>query len=82
MGQGISIVPWAALFGPAKMPADLTAQLSREINTVLSRPETREQFDRQGFEPRASTSQELAAFHKTQWDSWTKTTREQGIKFE
>ena len=80
--QGISIVPWAAIFGPARMPADLTARLSKEINTVLARADTREQFDRQGFEPGGSTSQELAAFHKTQWDSWTRTVREQGLKFE
>jgi len=80
--QGISIVPWAAIFGPAKMPADLTAQLSKEINAVLARPDTREQLDRQGFESGGSTPQELAAFHKTQWESWTRTVLEQGLKFE
>lgn len=80
--QGISIVPWAAIFGPAKMPADLSARLSKEINAVLSRADTREQFDRQGFEPGGSTPQELAAFHKTQWESWTRTVREQGLKFD
>lgn len=80
--RSISIVPWAAIFGPAKMPPDLTANLSREINAVLARADTREQSDRQGFEAGGSTSQELAAFHKTQWDSWTRTVREQGLKFE
>jgi tripartite-type tricarboxylate transporter receptor subunit TctC len=64
------------------MPADLTARLSKEINAVLSRPETREQFDRQGFEPSGSSSQELAVFHRIQWDSWTRTVREQGLKFD
>jgi len=80
--QGISIVPWSALFGPAKMPADLTARLSKEINAVLSRADTKEQFDRQGFEPGGSTPNELAAFHKSQWDAWTKTVREQNLKFD
>src|SRR6185503_20296083 len=80
--QGISIVPWAAIFGPPKMPGELSARLSREINTVLARAETREQFDRQGFEPSGSSPQDLAAFHRTQWDSWNKTVREQGIKFD
>jgi tripartite-type tricarboxylate transporter receptor subunit TctC len=80
--QGLTIVPWAAIFGPAKLPAEVTARLSKEINTVLKRQDSREQFDRQGFEPGGSTPQELAAFHKSQWDSWTRTVREQGIKFE
>jgi tripartite-type tricarboxylate transporter receptor subunit TctC len=64
------------------MPSDVTARLSKEINAVLNRPDTREQFERQGFEPSGSSSEELAAFHKMQWNSWTKTVREQGIKFE
>jgi tripartite-type tricarboxylate transporter receptor subunit TctC len=80
--QGLSIDPWSAIFGPARMPADLTARLSKEINAVLKRPDSREQFERQGFVPKGSTPEELAAFHKAQWDAWTKTVREQGIKFE
>jgi tripartite-type tricarboxylate transporter receptor subunit TctC len=79
--QGISIVPWAAIFGPGKMPEDLARRLSRDINAVLTRPDSREQFDRQGFEPSGSSPQALAAFHKQQWDAWNKTVREQGIKF-
>ena len=80
--QGLSIDPWAAIFGPAKMPADLTSRLSKELNSVLQRQDSREQFERQGFVPKGSTSEQLAAFHKAQWDAWTKTVREQGIKFE
>jgi len=80
--QGISIVPWAAIFGPGKMPEDLARRLSRDINAVLARSDTREQFDRQGFEPGGSSPQALAAFHKAQWDAWNKTVREQGLKFD
>ena len=80
--QGISIVPWAAIFGPGKMPEDLARRISRDINAVLSRADTREQFDRQGFEPSGSSPQALAAFHKAQWDSWIRTVREQGLKFD
>ena len=80
--QGLSIDPWSALFGPAGMTSDVTGKLSSEINAVLKRPDTKEQFDRQGFSPKGSTPAELAAFHKLQWDAWTRTVREQGIKFE
>ena len=64
------------------MTTELTAKLSSEVNAVLKRPDTKEQFDRQGFSPKGSTPAELAAFHKLQWDAWTRTVREQGIKFE
>jgi tripartite-type tricarboxylate transporter receptor subunit TctC len=80
--QGLSIDPWSALFGPAGMTSELTSRLSQEVNAVLGKAETREQFDRQGFSPKGSTPAELAAFHKLQWDAWTRTVREQGIKFE
>ncbi len=80
--QGISIVPWAAIFAPAKMSEDLARRLSRDINAVLTRSDTREQFNRQGFEPSGSSPQALASFHKAQWDAWNRTVREQGLKFD
>jgi tripartite-type tricarboxylate transporter receptor subunit TctC len=80
--QRLSIIPWAALFGPAKMPNDVTARLSREVVAVLKRPDVRAQLDAQGFFATSSTPQELAAFHKSQWDGWTRTIAEYNIKFE
>lgn len=80
--QGISIEPWAAIFAPPAMSTELASRLSREVNAVLKRPDAKEQFDRQGFEPSGSTPQELAAFHRAQWDSWTRTVREQNLKFD
>src|SRR2546430_2243514 len=45
----ISVEFFAALFGPAKMSAEIAARLSRELNTIMSRPQIREQIDRHGF---------------------------------
>ena len=80
--QRLTIVPWAALFAPARLAPELTARLSREVATALKRADVREQLDRQGFEPSASTSDELAQFHRLQHDNWTRTVREQNIKFD
>jgi tripartite-type tricarboxylate transporter receptor subunit TctC len=80
--QRLSIVPWAALFGPAKMPAELTARLSREVNLVLQAQGVRAQLDAQGFAASGSTPQALAAFHKAQWDGWVRTVKDYNIKFE
>ena len=78
----LTIVPWAAFFGPARMPPEILSRLNREITTALNRPEVREQMAKQGFSPTASSPQELAAFHKLQYDSWGRTVKEAGIKFE
>ena len=60
--QGLSIVPWAGLFGPAMMPKDVVDRLAREMAVVLARSDVREQLDRYAFEARSSTPEELAAF--------------------
>jgi tripartite-type tricarboxylate transporter receptor subunit TctC len=80
--RGLTIDPWAALFAPPKQPPEITTRLSRAVKAVLENPDSRTQFANQGFAPRASTPDELAAFHKSQWDAWTRTVRENHIKFE
>ena len=80
--RGLTIDPWAALFAPAKQPSEITLRLSRAVKAVLENPDSRQQFANQGFAPRASTPEELAAFHHSQWDAWTRTVRENNIKFE
>src|SRR6185369_4793213 len=71
--QALTIVPWAAFFGPARMAPELVARLNREMVAALNRPEVREQMARQGFSPTPSTPQELGAFFKEQHDAWGRT---------
>ena len=80
--QGLSIVPWAGLFGPAMMPKDVVDRLAREMATVLARSDVREQLDRYAFEARSSTPEELAAFLTEQLDVWNRTVRDVGIARE
>lgn len=80
--QRMTIVAWAAIFGPARMPADITARLSREVNALLKRPEVHAQLENQGFAGSGSSPEELAVFHKAQWEGWTRTVRENNVKFD
>jgi tripartite-type tricarboxylate transporter receptor subunit TctC len=75
----INVEFFAALFGPAKMPPDVASRLSRELNAIMSRPQIREQIDRQGFALAGSTPEELGAFVKQQLAAWAKGFREAGI---
>lgn len=78
----IGVEFFAALFGPAKMPADITARVSKELNAIVSRPQIRAQIDRHGFALAGSTPEELGAFVKQQLGAWSRGFREAGINPE
>lgn len=80
--RGLSITPWGGVFGPANMPKDIVARLSRELDGVLKRPQVREAFQKLAFEPKSSTPEELAAFVKEQLEIWRRVVAEVGIKPE
>ena len=80
--RSLSITPWGGIFGPADMPKDIVARLSRELAVVLKRPQVREAFQKLAFEPRSSTPEELAAFVKEQREIWRRLVAEVGIKPE
>jgi tripartite-type tricarboxylate transporter receptor subunit TctC len=79
---GVSITPWAGAFGPAKMPAPIVERLSRELRTILSRPDIREQAGRQGFELQSSTAGELDAYNRDQLQAWKRVIAEAKIPVE
>ena len=70
---------WAALFGPAKLPAEIVSRMNRELNAAMQRPDVREKIDRQGFELAGSTPEELNAFIQQQLVAWARAFREAGM---
>jgi tripartite-type tricarboxylate transporter receptor subunit TctC len=78
----ISVEFFAALFGPAKMPPEIAARLSKELSAIIARPQIRDQIDRQGFALAASTPQELGAFVRQQLVAWKQGFEDAGMKPE
>jgi tripartite-type tricarboxylate transporter receptor subunit TctC len=78
----LSITPWGGVFGPANMPKEIVARVSRELGIALKRPEVREAFQKLAFEPRSSTPEELATLVKEQGEVWRRVVAEVGIKPE
>jgi tripartite-type tricarboxylate transporter receptor subunit TctC len=78
----LSITPWGGVFGPANMPKEIVARVSRELGIVLKRTEVGEAFQKLAFEPRSSTPEELAAVVKEQGEVWRRVVAEVGIKPE
>jgi tripartite-type tricarboxylate transporter receptor subunit TctC len=79
----LDIVPWMALFGPAKLPKDIADRLSRGMVATLKRAEIREQLSsRNGFEANGSTPESMDSFLKAQIEVWGKAVRDAGMKPE
>jgi tripartite-type tricarboxylate transporter receptor subunit TctC len=67
------------MYGPAGMPAEIAARVSRELTAIIARPAIKEQIDKQGFALAASTPEELRAFTKRQLGAWGQGFRDAGI---
>jgi tripartite-type tricarboxylate transporter receptor subunit TctC len=75
----LAITPWAALFGPPKLPKDIVDRLAREVAAVVQRPEVREILERYAFDARSSSPEELGVYLKEQVELWIRTARDVGI---
>jgi tripartite-type tricarboxylate transporter receptor subunit TctC len=68
--RDLPIVPWAGVFGPAKLPKDMALRLSKAITEVLQSQEVSAEFAKLGFEPFGSTPNQLDAYAKKQHKAW------------
>src|SRR5688572_13249968 len=75
----INVEFFAAMYGPAGMPPEIGARVSKELAAIIARPAIREQIDKQGFALAASTPDELRAFTKRQLGAWSQGFRDAGI---
>lgn len=79
---GFEMLSWAALLGPARMPAEVTQGLSAAMLRVGAKPEYREGMARVSFEGITSTPEELGRFIVAQIASWGQMIRSAGIEPE
>ncbi|MBP0636754.1 tripartite tricarboxylate transporter substrate binding protein [Cupriavidus sp. AcVe19-6a] len=79
---GYELAVWYGAFGPKGMPAELTARLNREINTVMALPEVKAKMNAIGVETATSTPQQFATILRRDADRYGKLIRELGIQGE
>jgi tripartite-type tricarboxylate transporter receptor subunit TctC len=77
-----SIISWAGLFGPARMPREVVAQLNREFGAAMGRAEVQAAMERQAFALSPSSPEQLAGFVKDQMESYRRTLRAAGVEPE
>jgi tripartite-type tricarboxylate transporter receptor subunit TctC len=78
--KDIPIQPYAAIYGPARMPKEIVERLAKATQEVMAQPAVKEGVGRHAFEAQSSTTEELAAFHREQLDQWRKTMKDVGIQ--
>ncbi|BDB26347.1 MFS transporter [Cupriavidus sp. TA19] len=79
---GYELAVWYGAFGPKGMPAELTARLNREINTVMAMPEVKAKMNAIGVETATSTPQQFGTIMRRDADRYGKLIRELGIQGE
>ena len=70
--SGFNVVGFMGLFGPAKMPPDITKKLTNEVNEILTSPEVIEKFARLGMRANPSSPEDLAKRVVTDGALWSK----------
>jgi tripartite-type tricarboxylate transporter receptor subunit TctC len=79
---GFDMDSWAAFFAPAGTPADIVAQLNRELRKIIDSQEVKSKLGNAGFEAFSSSPEELAEFVKAQLVKWGKMIKDAGIEPE
>jgi tripartite-type tricarboxylate transporter receptor subunit TctC len=77
-----SVVSWAALYGPAKLPREIQLRMNKEFHDAMKRPEVVAQMDKQAFQMTPTTPEELGAFTKAQLEAYRAILKSIGIQPE
>ena len=79
---GVEDYTWIGVFLPAGTPPAIVQKLNESINQALQGADLRERLDALAFEPVGGTSQQFAAYVKTEIAKWGKVVRDGNIKAE
>jgi tripartite-type tricarboxylate transporter receptor subunit TctC len=79
---GYETTIWLGLFAPANTPPAILQPLQVEIARAVNSADYREKLATVDLQPRASTSQELAGYLKSDLAKWARVVKDAGIKPE
>jgi tripartite-type tricarboxylate transporter receptor subunit TctC len=78
--QGFESTAWFGMFGPAKLPADVTTKLNTAIRAALDDPRMREQLQTEGATPAGNSPAEFAAFVRDDVKRWAPIVKQSGAR--
>lgn len=80
--KGFESNAWFGLFGPAKLPPDVTAKLYEAARAAVNATEVRKRFEAEALEPVGNTPAEFTRFVADDIKRWEKIVRFSGAKPE
>ena len=80
--RGAEVDMWYAFLAPKGTPAAVIARLDAELRTILSLPELKAGFDKQGMQAASSTPEELNALMQRDYARWAAVIRKNNITAE
>ena len=80
--KGYNVEIWVGVWGPAALPANMVAKYNAQVRDIVTRPDIKETFAKQGLIANTTTPEELAQITRAEYDMWGKLVREAKIKFD
>ena len=71
---------WNGLFGPAKIPTDIAARLSKEAADIMMSDQMKQRLSALGLDAAPLPASEMDGYIKTELDKWGVYVRESGIE--
>lgn len=79
---GFDLDVWVGVFAPSGTPKDIVDKLNAEIMKITQLPAVRERFLALGAEPADNTSEQFAAYIRSEMTKWSRAAAVAGIKPE
>jgi tripartite-type tricarboxylate transporter receptor subunit TctC len=73
---------WFAMVAPAALPAPILSRLNREINAIITEPDTRKALEQQAIEVETRAPEALRDMVRTDLDKWRGIAAKAGIRAE
>ena len=80
--KGYEATIWLGLMAPAGTPRPVLDRLSAEVNKIVSAPEVKEAWAKQGAQPMGMTVEQFDKFLRADVQKWSKLVKETGMKVE
>jgi tripartite-type tricarboxylate transporter receptor subunit TctC len=77
-----SVLSWAGLFGPAKMPRETVERINKEFGAAMARPDVQALMEKQAFVLSPSSPERLGTLVKEQLESYRNILRVAGVQPE
>lgn len=79
---GFDTATWNGLYAPSAMPKELIARVNGDVVKLLSLPDVRERFAQQGIDRVGNSSEDAAAFLRSETARWAKVIKAANMRVE